>query len=202
MVTVQYKGEEEELACEEVSSMVIVKMKEIVEPFLGTTIKNIVVMVSAYFNDSQRQATNDDWCDFWSKCKENHQRTNSCSYCVLSGKEGHQCGESQCWRYNSRQQLMIPFMKGLIFTPPSQETQEIGLRSLTWISFGGVWVELVAMVKKKAITYQADEASPKAWQSDSSGHATTKSKRSAPPLPWLDRVLHPKFQQHLAQSHY
>ena len=79
MITVQYKGEEE-LAGEEVSSMVIVKMKEIAEPFLGTTIKNIVVMVSAYFNDSQRQATNDDWCDFWSKCKENYQRTNCCSY--------------------------------------------------------------------------------------------------------------------------
>ena len=59
MITVQYKGEEEELACEEVSSMVIVKMKEIVEPFLGTTIKHIVVMMPAYFNDSQRQATKD-----------------------------------------------------------------------------------------------------------------------------------------------
>ena len=81
--------------------------------------------------------------------------------CVWFGQEGQQCGESHYWRYNSRQQLMIPFMKGLIFTPPSQETQEIGLRSLTWISFGGVWVELVAMVKKKAITYQVDEASPK-----------------------------------------
>ena len=79
MITVQYKGEEE-LAGEEVSSMVIVKMKEIAESFLGTTIKNIVVMVPAYFNDSQRQATNDDWCDFWSKCNENYQRTNCCSY--------------------------------------------------------------------------------------------------------------------------
>ena len=76
MITVQYKGEEEELADEEVSSMVIMKMKEIAEPFLGTTIKNIVVMVSAYFNDSQRQATNDDWCDFYSKCNENYQQTN------------------------------------------------------------------------------------------------------------------------------
>merc|ERR1712024_31865 len=44
---------------EEVSSMVLVKMKEIAEAYLGKEVKNAVVTVPAYFNDSQRQATKD-----------------------------------------------------------------------------------------------------------------------------------------------
>ncbi|CAI0420937.1 unnamed protein product [Linum tenue] len=44
---------------EEISSMVLVKMREIAEAFLGQNIKNAVVTVPAYFNDSQRQATKD-----------------------------------------------------------------------------------------------------------------------------------------------
>eukprot|EP01018_Ginkgo_biloba_P004915 Gb_37429 [translate_table: standard] len=59
MITVQYKGEEKQFAAEEISSMVLTKMKEIAEAFLGRTIKNAVVTVPAYFNDSQRQATKD-----------------------------------------------------------------------------------------------------------------------------------------------
>ena len=39
--------------------MVLIKMKEIAEAFLGRTVKNAVVTVPAYFNDSQRQATKD-----------------------------------------------------------------------------------------------------------------------------------------------
>lgn len=39
--------------------MVLVKMKDIAEAFLGTTVKNAVVTVPAYLNDSQRQATKD-----------------------------------------------------------------------------------------------------------------------------------------------
>ncbi|PHT64477.1 hypothetical protein T459_31631 [Capsicum annuum] len=39
--------------------MVLVKMREITDDFLGFTIKNVVVTVPAYFNDSQRQATKD-----------------------------------------------------------------------------------------------------------------------------------------------
>ncbi|CAN1769801.1 Heat shock 70 kDa protein 1 [Linum perenne] len=39
--------------------MVLIKMREIAEAFLGTTVKNAVVTVPAYFNDSQRQATKD-----------------------------------------------------------------------------------------------------------------------------------------------
>jgi heat shock protein 1/8 len=59
MIHVAYKGEEKQFSAEEISSMVLVKMKEIAEAFLGTSIKNAVVTVPAYFNDSQRQATKD-----------------------------------------------------------------------------------------------------------------------------------------------
>ncbi|XP_017982500.1 PREDICTED: probable mediator of RNA polymerase II transcription subunit 37e isoform X2 [Theobroma cacao] len=59
MITVTYKGEEKQFAAEEVSSMVLMKMKETAEAYLGSTVKNGVVTVPAYFNDSQRQATKD-----------------------------------------------------------------------------------------------------------------------------------------------
>ncbi|KAK4480357.1 hypothetical protein RD792_013428 [Penstemon davidsonii] len=59
MIVVSYKGEEKQISAEEISSMVLIKMKEIAEAFLGKTVKNAVVTVPAYFNDSQRQATMD-----------------------------------------------------------------------------------------------------------------------------------------------
>ncbi|KAL1204789.1 Heat shock 70 kDa protein 4 [Cardamine amara subsp. amara] len=59
MIVVNYKGEEKQFSAEEISSMVLIKMREIAEAFLGTSIKNAVVTVPAYFNDSQRQATKD-----------------------------------------------------------------------------------------------------------------------------------------------
>ncbi|XP_021641393.2 heat shock cognate 70 kDa protein 2 [Hevea brasiliensis] len=59
MIIVTYKGEEKQFASEEISSMVLMKMREIAETHLETTIKNAVVTVPAYFNDSQRQATMD-----------------------------------------------------------------------------------------------------------------------------------------------
>lgn len=58
-IRVLYKGEEKDFSPEEVSAMVLVKMKETAEVFLGKTIKDAVVTVPAYFNDSQRQATKD-----------------------------------------------------------------------------------------------------------------------------------------------
>jgi heat shock 70kDa protein 1/2/6/8 len=59
MIVVQHKGEEKHFTAEEISSMVLIKMREIAEAYLGSTIKNVVVTVPAYFNDSQRQATKD-----------------------------------------------------------------------------------------------------------------------------------------------
>merc|ERR1711981_1023379 len=58
-IQVQYKGEEKTFSAEEISSMVLTKMKETAEAFTGKTVKDVVVTVPAYFNDSQRQATKD-----------------------------------------------------------------------------------------------------------------------------------------------
>ncbi|XP_060577483.1 heat shock cognate 71 kDa protein-like, partial [Ruditapes philippinarum] len=53
---VEYKGETKTFFPEEISSMVLNKMKETAEAFLGKTVTNAVITVPAYFNDSQRQA--------------------------------------------------------------------------------------------------------------------------------------------------
>jgi heat shock protein 1/8 len=58
-IQVSYKGEVKQFAAEEISSMVLMKMKEIAEAFLGREVKNAVITVPAYFNDAQRQATKD-----------------------------------------------------------------------------------------------------------------------------------------------
>ncbi|CAL2242759.1 unnamed protein product [Prunus armeniaca] len=57
MFVVTHKGVEKQFAAEEISSMVLVKMREIADAYLGSTVKNAVITVPAYFNDSQRQAT-------------------------------------------------------------------------------------------------------------------------------------------------
>ena len=59
MITVKYKGHEKLLSAEEVSSMILMKMREIAEAYLETPVKSAVVTVPAYFNDSQRKATID-----------------------------------------------------------------------------------------------------------------------------------------------
>lgn len=59
MIVVQYKGEEKQFSPEEISSMVLIKMRVIAEAYLGSTVKNDIVTVPAYFSDSQRQATKD-----------------------------------------------------------------------------------------------------------------------------------------------
>ncbi|KAL3672216.1 70-kilodalton heat shock protein [Phytophthora oleae] len=59
LVMVQFKGEKRTFQPEEISSMVLVKMREVAEAFIGKQVKNAVVTVPAYFNDSQRQATKD-----------------------------------------------------------------------------------------------------------------------------------------------
>ncbi|XP_073128475.1 heat shock cognate 70 kDa protein-like [Henckelia pumila] len=57
MIDVTSKGQKKKCTAEEISSMVLTKMKEIAEDFLGVPVKNAVITVPAYFNDSQRKAT-------------------------------------------------------------------------------------------------------------------------------------------------
>ena len=59
MIEVEFNGETKQFAAEEISSMVLIKMKEIAESYLGKKVTDAVVTVPAYFNDSQRQATKD-----------------------------------------------------------------------------------------------------------------------------------------------
>merc|ERR1712010_125733 len=59
IIEVTYKGEKKQFKAEEISSMVLTKMREIAEAYLGKEVKNAVITVPAYFNDSQRQATKD-----------------------------------------------------------------------------------------------------------------------------------------------
>ena len=58
-IQVQYKGESKAFYPEEISSMVLTKMKETAEAYLGRAVSDAVVTVPAYFNDAQRQATKD-----------------------------------------------------------------------------------------------------------------------------------------------
>lgn len=58
-IQVEFKGETKTYYPEEISSMVLVKMKEIAESYLGESVKDAVITVPAYFNNSQREATKD-----------------------------------------------------------------------------------------------------------------------------------------------
>jgi len=59
VIVVEYKGESKKFLPEEISAMVLTKMKEISESYLGKRVTKAVITVPAYFNDSQRQATKD-----------------------------------------------------------------------------------------------------------------------------------------------
>ena len=54
---VEYKNEKKTFTPEKVSSMMLTKMKETVESYLGQDVKDAVVIVPAYFDDSQHQTT-------------------------------------------------------------------------------------------------------------------------------------------------
>lgn len=59
IIKVNYKKEQKKYHPEEISSMILVKMKEIAEAYIGEEVTDAVITVPAYFNDSQRQATKD-----------------------------------------------------------------------------------------------------------------------------------------------
>jgi heat shock 70kDa protein 1/2/6/8 len=59
LISVDYLGETKTFHPEEISAMVLTEMKTIAEDYLGTEVKDAVITVPAYFNDSQRQATKD-----------------------------------------------------------------------------------------------------------------------------------------------
>jgi len=58
-IQVEFKGETKVFSAEEISSMILTKMRDTAAAFIGKDIKDVVVTVPAYFNDSQRQATKD-----------------------------------------------------------------------------------------------------------------------------------------------
>ena len=59
MIEVDYMKETKQFSAEEISAMILVRMKETAEAFLGEPVENAVITVPAYFNDQQRQATKD-----------------------------------------------------------------------------------------------------------------------------------------------
>lgn len=58
-IEVEFRGEMKQYSAEEIGAMVLGKMKEIAEAYIGEKVTDAVITVPAYFNDSQRQATKD-----------------------------------------------------------------------------------------------------------------------------------------------
>ena len=69
----------------QISAMILQKMKETSEKFLGKPVKEAVITVPAYFNDAQRTSHKRCWKNSWTGRKKNHKRTHSCSISIWSG---------------------------------------------------------------------------------------------------------------------
>lgn len=59
LIKVNYQGEDKFYHAEQISALILAKMKEVAEKFVGSAVTKAVITVPAYFNDSQRQATSD-----------------------------------------------------------------------------------------------------------------------------------------------
>lgn len=59
LINVEYMGEQKKFSSEEISAMILTKMKKTAEDYIGEEVNNAVITVPAYFNDQQRQATKD-----------------------------------------------------------------------------------------------------------------------------------------------
>ncbi|RZC63703.1 hypothetical protein C5167_025457 [Papaver somniferum] len=103
IITVTYEGEEKQFSAEEISSMVVIKMREIAEAYVGSSIKNAVVTVPAYFNVSQRQATMDAGVLAGLHVMQtiNEPQLLLQLHMVLI-RRGYFRSEDYCWRYPSR----------------------------------------------------------------------------------------------------
>ena len=58
-IKVEYMGDTKKFTPEEISAMILVKMKETAEAYIGKEVKHAVITVPAYFNDAQRASTKD-----------------------------------------------------------------------------------------------------------------------------------------------
>ncbi|PRQ22628.1 putative Heat shock protein 70 family [Rosa chinensis] len=81
-ILIKHNGKTKQFAPEEISSMILAKMRETAEAYLGSHVKNAVITVPAYFNNSQRQATKNAGLIAGLKVMRIIIRTNSCSNCL------------------------------------------------------------------------------------------------------------------------
>lgn len=93
MIQVKVKGDNKVFAPEEISAMVLGKMKEVAEAYLGKKVTHAVVTVPAYFNDAQRQATKDVSCFAVSPMSSNTRVLIPMSRSSLGR---HHCGSHRC----------------------------------------------------------------------------------------------------------